>query len=84
MIINQFCFSLLEVPRVRLFEKIICRDHYLRGEHAMSALKLAAEETLCKIPEIQSELATVLGYKCAFDSIPGMLRVYRSGNWVGG
>lgn len=38
----------------------------------MSALKLAAEETLCKIPEIQSELATVLGYKCAFDSIPGI------------
>lgn len=68
-LINQFCIILLEVPRVRLFERVICDRYYKDHDDRL----LGSKEELCKLPEIQSELATVIGIKTALDAIPGLL-----------
>lgn len=77
-LINQFCIILLEVPRVRLFERVICDRYYNdHDERPLAATTLqvrhsGSKEELCKLPEIQSELATVIGIKTALDAIPGL------------
>lgn len=75
-LINQFCIILLEVPRVRLFERVICDRYYKGHDHLLAATLQArdsgSKEELCKLPEIQSELATVIGIKTALDAIPGL------------
>lgn len=77
-LINQFCIILLEVPRVRLFERVICDRYYKDHDQRLLAATLqirdsGSKEELCKLPEIQSELATVIGIKTALDAIPGLL-----------
>lgn len=75
-LINQFCIILLEVPKVRLFERAICDRYYDDHDERALATRLRVrdfgpKEELCKLPEIQSELATVIGIKTALDAIPG-------------
>lgn len=76
-LINQFCSILIEVPRVRLFERVICDRYYSdHDDRLLAATRLqvrdsGSKEELCKLPEIQSELATVIGIKTALDAIPG-------------
>lgn len=75
-LINQFCIILLEVPRVRLFERVICDRYYKDHDERPLAATLqirdsGSKEELCKLPDIQSELATVIGIKTALDAIPG-------------
>ncbi len=77
-LINQFCIILLEVPRVRLFERVICDRYYKDHDERLLVATLqirdsGSKEELCKLPEIQSELATVIGIKTALDAIPGLL-----------
>lgn len=78
-LINQFCIILLEVPRVRLFERVICDRYYKDHDERLLVARLqiredsGSKEELCKLPEIQSELATVIGIKTALDAIPGLL-----------
>lgn len=104
-LLNQFCFLLLEVPRVRLFERVICAHYYQTHHHQKQPALLLSnlakqqlrvryaeddeegiveinmstlgasnkEEELCKLPEIQMELATVFGIKTALDAMPGLL-----------
>lgn len=77
-LINQFCIILLEVPRVRLFERVICDRYYSDHDDRLPAATTlqvrdsGSKEELCKLPEIQSELATVIGTKSALDAIPGL------------
>ena len=76
-LINQFCSILIEVPRVRLFERVICDRYYsdhddrLLAATSVQVRDSGSKEELCKLPEIQSELATVIGIKTALDAIPG-------------
>lgn len=77
-LINQFCIILLEVPRVRLFERVICDRYYKDHDERLLVARLqirdsGSKEELCKLPEIQSELATIIGIKTALDAIPGLL-----------
>ncbi|EED16509.1 conserved hypothetical protein [Talaromyces stipitatus ATCC 10500] len=69
-----FAIQLLEVPTVRLFEIAIC-DRYFRttntGVH--STLFKDIDESSCKIPPIQNELAEIAGWKTSFDAVPGLL-----------
>lgn len=72
LVLWQFSFSLLEVPRVRLFEKVICERYYANELRTTVANGIEKEER-CKVPAIQSELAMVAAYKLCFDGIPGVL-----------
>lgn len=59
----QFTSGLIELPLVRLVEHAACRDYLGNATDD-------GGETACKVPIIQDKLATVLGYKWAFDSLP--------------
>lgn len=71
LVLWQFSFSLLEVPRVRLFEKVICEQYYSAKSHSAAADSLGLEEK-CKVPAVQTELAIVAAYKLCLDGLPGM------------
>ena len=63
IIFYLFANYLLVVPTLRLFESAICRDYY--GETN------DVDESLCKIGPIQARLANLLGWRMAFEAIPG-------------
>ena len=73
---NQVCFILLEVPRVRLFEQVICQQYYRQHPRPNADGQSDNNERSgldCSIPVIQSELAAVIGIKTAMDAVPGLL-----------
>lgn len=75
-LINQFCFALLEVPRIRLLEKVICYQYYQdRPPSGFGGQQIQTRliDLDCKLPEIQSELANVVGILTACNAIPGLL-----------
>ncbi|PVH73912.1 hypothetical protein DL98DRAFT_430473 [Cadophora sp. DSE1049] len=61
-----FAEIILVAPLIRLFENSLCLDHYGFPDGGVA-------EALCKIPEIQSPLATIRGWKSMFDTIPVLL-----------
>jgi len=67
LVLWQFSFSLLEVPRVRLFEQMICTQYYSAESHGNSL----GHEERCKVPAVQHELALVAAYKLCLDGLPG-------------
>ena len=62
--LTQFIQGLLELPLLRLVEYAVCRSYSTRSTG------MVGEET-CKTPAVQDELAFIMGYKWAFDAIPG-------------
>lgn len=65
------CF--LIAPQLRVYEDIICRHYYdeIKGQGHIS-LTEDIDESLCKIDEIQEELAIVVGGLSLADSVPGI------------
>ena len=62
---------LLLLPRIRLLEGRICRDHYLSTNPGLlQSLSGSIDESLCKIAPVQSRLATIRGWQVFFDAIP--------------
>lgn len=59
-----FCEIILVAPLLRLFENSLCVSHYGFPEGGVP-------ESMCKIVEIQRQLATIRGWKSTFDTIPG-------------
>jgi hypothetical protein len=60
--------ALVEVPLVRLVEQAICNQHF----HAASlSPPHRIDESDCKIPDVQSVLVYVIGWKLSFDAMPG-------------
>jgi MFS family permease len=72
VIILFYLFSsyMLVIPIFRLCENAICRQHYHKRDGKWDS---DMDEGQCKIPEIQSNLATLIGWKVAFDALPGLL-----------
>src|SRR5277367_236337 len=62
----------LVAPQLRVYEDIICRHYYdeIKGQGHIS-LSEDIDESLCKIDEIQEELAIVMGGLSVADSVPG-------------
>ncbi|KAJ5550341.1 Major facilitator superfamily domain general substrate transporter [Penicillium sp. DV-2018c] len=60
-------FAFLEGPMVRIMESIACRQYFA----AVDPTKIGADgqvpEAMCKIGEVQAELAAVKGYHMFFD-----------------
>ena len=73
----QFCFyfakHMVEVPSIKLFEQAICNRYYDHESELVTTAGHPIDETLCKIPPIQNELATLTGFKFTFDALPGLL-----------
>lgn len=61
--VTNFSFYLIDIPLVQHFEDSICERHYAKQN---------VPEDDCKIGEIQDKLTYVLGFKVAFDALPGM------------
>ena len=73
----QFCFyfakHMVEVPSIKLFEQAICDRYYNRQRGLDFSPEQSVDEHLCKIPQIQNELANLVGLKFTFDALPGLL-----------
>ena len=71
----SFAKHITEVPSVRLFEIAICNRYYLyqRIFNAELLEDPRIDEKQCKIPEIQNDLTFLVGWRFAFDALPGLL-----------
>lgn len=65
-------FSFLEGPMVRIMEAIACRQYYSVQDPSKIGANGQVPESLCKIGEIQAELAAVKGYHVFFDGLLSM------------
>jgi hypothetical protein len=62
-----------EVNRVRMYELAVCRDWYSHANKTVIDPNGNIPEELCKIPAVQSELATFSGLQMMLDELVGML-----------
>lgn len=70
--LTEFSNNVLTVPLVSLIERAICENYYNGHDQiALSSLG-SVDEALCKIPEIQGELAKLRGWKALFETLSGM------------
>jgi MFS family permease len=57
-------------PQTRLFEKLVCEQHYSIGTRASGG---PPTEEMCKIPEVQNAVAMLFGFQAFFDGLPGLI-----------
>lgn len=60
-------FAFLDGPMVRIFEAIACRQYYQHADPSKIGAHGQVPEELCKVAEVQAELAAVKGYHMFFD-----------------
>lgn len=72
-ILISFATLLLEIPTVRLIEGSICNRYYSFADNATYIAVEQVDESACKVPQVQSLLAKLVGWKMSFDAIPGIL-----------
>lgn len=65
-------FSFLEGPMVRIMESIACRQYYTTQDPSKIGANGQVPENLCKVGEVQAELAAVKGYHMFFDGLLSM------------
>ncbi|KAK2760335.1 hypothetical protein FQN54_002403 [Arachnomyces sp. PD_36] len=56
-------------PGTRIFESIACRNYYLLHDPAKIGASGQVNEDLCKINDVQAEVAAIVGYKQFFDGL---------------
>ena len=62
----------LVAPLTALFEQALCRAYHKMHDPSLIAPGGSVHESLCKLDEIQAELANIRGWMLAFDALPGM------------
>ncbi|KAF4869877.1 MFS efflux pump atnC [Colletotrichum siamense] len=62
------CMSL--APQTRLFEDIVCRQHYKVDDNIPGS---GPSEEMCKDPAVQDVVAELFGWQTFFDGIPGLI-----------
>ncbi|KAJ5585592.1 uncharacterized protein N7459_005392 [Penicillium hispanicum] len=62
-------FAFLEGPMVRILESIACRQYYTQADPSKIGANHQVPEELCKVAEVQAELAAVKGYHMFFDGL---------------
>jgi hypothetical protein len=60
-------FAFLEGPMTRIMEAITCRQYFLVADPTKIGADGQVPEAMCKIGEVQAELAAVKGYHMFFD-----------------
>lgn len=61
-------------PKLRIFESSICRDYYRVHDPSVIGSDGNVPESLCKIGEVQSDLALLNGWLNVVQNVPSMLR----------
>ena len=64
---------LMEPPKTRLFEANICLRYYEKNDPSKIGPDGTVDEALCKVEQVQQEMAMIFGWQDMFDSIPGLL-----------
>jgi hypothetical protein len=75
---------LIQAPRLRLYESIICTEYYQTHNISLPLdipWQGSIPEEYCKVDGIQDELAMIQGWQLAFDSISSILLAVPYG-WV--
>ena len=70
--LTEFSNNVLTVPLVSLIERAICENYYHEHDQIARSSLGSVDEALCKIPEIQGELAKLRGWKAFFETLSGM------------
>lgn len=73
--LSELSELILVSPRIRLLEASICRSHYLAHGNPSGIINPddgSIDESLCKLPEIQTRLAYIRGWQVFCESIPVM------------
>ncbi|KAK7398603.1 hypothetical protein QQX98_012012 [Neonectria punicea] len=67
--------SLVDTPEVRLLEMAICRDYYLQHDPSVIGPlpRSYVDEKLCKVNEIQVDLAYMRAVKSLLMTVPGLI-----------
>ncbi|KAI0109611.1 major facilitator superfamily domain-containing protein [Nemania sp. FL0031] len=67
--------SLVDTPEVRLLEMAVCRDYYLSHDPSVIGPPPLSyvDEKLCKVNEIQVDLAYIRAMKSLLMTVPGLL-----------
>ncbi|CAI7655258.1 unnamed protein product [Penicillium glandicola] len=69
-------YAFLEGPMVRIMESIACRQYFLDMDPTKIGADGQVPEAMCKIGEVQAELAAVKGYHVFFDgSLSALLAI---------
>lgn len=61
--------SMADSPLVRIYESITCRKYYTEYDPGKIGPSGGVEEELCKVKDVQTELAAVKGYMEFFDGL---------------
>jgi len=69
----RFAQFLLEVPTVRMIEYAACHQQLNQIQNSASPMLTDLDETACKTPAVQEQVARMVGWKMSFDSVPGAL-----------
>ena len=69
--------AMFAVPRLRLVESNLCRTHYQNSNHSViNPSTDTVPEGLCKIAQVQTDLAFLLGWDSFFQNVPGVCCLY--------
>ncbi|KAG9201214.1 hypothetical protein G6514_005943 [Epicoccum nigrum] len=63
---------LAEAPRTRVYEANICIRHYREIDPSVIGADGTIPEKLCKVDEVQQEMAMIFGWQEMFDAIPSI------------
>lgn len=72
-IVSDIGEDLFAVPRVRLYESVVCTQYYSQHDPSFLGPGGSVPEEFCKIDQVQDEVAFVQGWQLFFDSVPAIL-----------
>jgi hypothetical protein len=65
-------FAMTQGPVTRILESIVCKNYYLATDPTKIGSDGEVPENLCKVNEIQGEVAIIKGYGEFFDGLASM------------
>jgi|SRR5690242_4029015 len=63
---------LAEAPRTRVYEANICLSYYRETDPSVIGADGTIAEKLCKVDEVQQQMAMIFGWQDMFDAIPSI------------
>ena len=67
----RFAHFLLEVPTVRMIENAVCHQQLDHVRLELFSKLTEPDEMVCKTALVQDQVARIVGWKMAFDAVPG-------------
>lgn len=70
--VTELANSVSKAPLIRIFESVICQNHFALVDPSKINSHGVVEERYCKVGPVQEELALLRGWQDFFDYIPGL------------